>query len=1023
MPKDSREKLPRGGVSQRVRRTTFVHPSQQHLYSSDPPPASTSRQRNIRNEKITSVLGPQAREEEIRESDAMMRETLQNMDRSTRQLLQDIQTQAGVATMDDTYAIDDYDTSIADPFAEDDAWFDSDDIVPPTETMNIIAAAHDLRRYLLKGHRRVDTRTWKERRTRELQAWNPLIEPLVESYMEWKYAPQPEIPDHDIDQRYPYHINVVEIFTMKEDITIHQRPTSTCVAVDLARHGYLAKTPFKPQVAVGFRTLEIFHRVRLRKASLSVEAFTRVICDYYDIPFRRYLRTVLAETYEVYLRIINVVQKRIHNELTWNTPNWRVMNACKACCYKLQDEPETAYSRLWAHDGNNSLKRMLPLKNRIAADTRVYSDSDYFLPRAFVDRFANEVKSGPRLRHREICSAGQDSDSEDDPDPEDTSGGHEGDPTDGAQDASTTGVDQCVKNWKAAASDEKKRTWAIFDETGIYASACRHGLILWICDMVRSGELAKYPLSILAKALEVLPPQSASGMDINCGFEITAGRSSLAEDIKSKAHKFVVKNHPTVVSGVGIEDFENMERIFSASNALASITRYASPYRRQLIIDTYFRQWDEDKYENLGSFIFNNYKQALSTLHRDVPALESAMEKFRLSDADLDRLEREEAEFLSQLGKEPEHNSLQVEYVELLQALQAALTEKTKAESSYYGQLGDATFIAETAESIQAGYSQLASATNQKEKRRRLARERYDTAQHDVIQIEVQLGVDRRWEPTDPEYRETLKYIRDRKYHRALDKVHQLVVQRLFELQRMNISGLGYKLRTQMAKSLQTRSKTIRTAIVAYNKAASDLTPPRPSLDWSDVSHYGLIEQYTMLRATNHNVSNREWSQPVYREILKCRRRVARAKEELIRCNIETRRLHTSIYDETIHFKTLLTKLKEDDSAMYGPTKAFVRHRTRIHQSLLKRVRQIISLVGFTGESTRGVRIGTENTSPADVGNNETGDDSDGPGDEGLAALHDEDGLDEDAEDFENDDELHNDIDGLQGFMDTVCDS
>lgn len=538
-------------------------------------------------------------------------------------------------------------------------------------------------------------------------------------------------------------------------------------------------------------------------------------------------------------------------------------------------------------------------------------------------------------------------------------------------------------------------------------------------------------------------------MDINCGFEITSRKSSLAEEITTKSHKFVVnafhgyshnyqcqvKNHPTVVFGVGIEDFETMERIFSASNTLASITRYASPYRRQLVIDAYFCQWDEDKYENLGTFILNNYKQALSTLHRDVPALESAMEKFSLSDADLDRLEKEEAEFLSELGKEPVHNSLQVEYVELLQTLQGSLVEKTNAESSYYGHLGDANFVAETPESIQAGYSRLASATNQKERRRRLARERYDTAQRDVVQIEVQLGVVRRWEPTDPEYRETLKYIRDRKYHRALDKVHQLVVQRLFELQRMNISGLGmspltscvsrtlklinsgYKLRTQMAKSLQTRSKTIRTAIVAYNKAASDLTPPRPPLDWSDVSHYGLIEQYTMLKATNHDISNREWSQPVYREILKCRRRVARAKEELVRCNVETRHLHTSIYDDTAHFKKTLEKLKEENSVMYKPTKAFVRHRTRIHRSLLKRIRQIIGLVGFTGESSRGIRIGHENVTLTQDNESTNGESDLGVG--SLGALHDE---EEDAEDFENDDELHNDIDCLEGFMDTVCD-
>lgn len=145
------------------------------------------------------------------------------------------------------------------------------------------------------------------------------------------------------------------------------------------------------------------------------------------------------------------------------------------------------YSRLWAHDGNNSLKRVLPFGDRKAADVRVLEQSDYFLSRTFVDQFANEVKSNNSHRHRQVRSLGVDSEGDDDSGPEDESGGVQqgGDPTDGAGDSAS----HCVANWKAAADDEKKRTWAIFDETGIYASACRHGLILWICDMVRSGEL------------------------------------------------------------------------------------------------------------------------------------------------------------------------------------------------------------------------------------------------------------------------------------------------------------------------------------------------------------------------------------------------------------------------------------------------------------------------------------------------------------------------------------------------------
>ena len=53
------------------------------------------------------------------------------------------------------------------------------------------------------------------------------------------------------------------------------------------------------------------------------------------------------------------------------------------------------YSRLWAHDGNTSLKQVLPFGNRVAGDTRTFEDDDLFLSRPFVNQFAKEVKPAP----------------------------------------------------------------------------------------------------------------------------------------------------------------------------------------------------------------------------------------------------------------------------------------------------------------------------------------------------------------------------------------------------------------------------------------------------------------------------------------------------------------------------------------------------------------------------------------------------------------------------------------------------
>lgn len=46
----------------------------------------------------------------------------------------------------------------------------------------------------------------------------------------------------------------------------------------------------------------------------------------------------------------------------------------------------------------------------------------------------------------------------------------------------------CINNWKATEADMKKKLWGIFKEMGVFTSACHHGLILWIADMIRSGE-------------------------------------------------------------------------------------------------------------------------------------------------------------------------------------------------------------------------------------------------------------------------------------------------------------------------------------------------------------------------------------------------------------------------------------------------------------------------------------------------------------------------------------------------------
>lgn len=144
------------------------------------------------------------------------------------------------------------------------------------------------------------------------------------------------------------------------------------------------------------------------------------------------------------------------------------------------EEPPTVMCMVCI-DGNNSLKRLATAEGRRRGDARVFQ-SDYILPRDFVDQYANEVSSRQRQSKPDLPGDADDALDDTSQFPGVDNGGY---PTDGVDNSSTP----CASNWKAAAADETKKMWAIFDETGIFICVCRHGIILWIADMVRSGEL------------------------------------------------------------------------------------------------------------------------------------------------------------------------------------------------------------------------------------------------------------------------------------------------------------------------------------------------------------------------------------------------------------------------------------------------------------------------------------------------------------------------------------------------------
>jgi hypothetical protein len=123
------------------------------------------------------------------------------------------------------------------------------------------------------------------------------------------------------------------------------------------------------------------------------------------------------------------------------------------------------------NDGNNSMKRMYQLGDHSSINTEPFTDSDYLLPPEYVDQFKDEVRSNR--------APGVPVEEDDE--------GNIGEYVDEVSEETMRA--NCTMNWKAASVEERKRMWGIFMETGWFVSACRHSLLMWFSDMIRSGEL------------------------------------------------------------------------------------------------------------------------------------------------------------------------------------------------------------------------------------------------------------------------------------------------------------------------------------------------------------------------------------------------------------------------------------------------------------------------------------------------------------------------------------------------------
>ncbi|KAI0684586.1 hypothetical protein BC835DRAFT_1292791, partial [Cytidiella melzeri] len=685
-----------------------------------------------------------------------------------------------------------------------------------------------------------------------------------------------------------------------------------------ARRGYLPTAPRNASTAIVFQVLEAYRQLHRVCPKLSIYAQVQALCHLHGQPFSRSFVGQFSSTFDVYLEILHRVDNRVNEELKRDSPEWRLRNACPPCMYTLTDEPDLELSLLCSMDGNSSLKLVDSSiqYGHLRQDERVHRIKDLFLTPDAVDVFKDEVASAgsgkaPPVQHGDIPN-------------------------------SLLSTADCVEKWRAAAPEERKHAFALFHTTGVFALFCQHGHPLVYCDMIRSGELRKYALAVIDKLMTVFGNNIGLAYDVGCDTWKTILNCSLRDRALEQRLRLIVPAfhghqhnwlcqldwHPMYIKGAGKEDFEGCEHAFKDSNMLASGTRLATAFHRHQAIEQQWTFRSLDKHADSGTFIYNNYKQALGIIRKDGADLRILSSKLGTTSADYEQYLKEEKAYLERLKAEPEEvhcaniSGKEREKLDLDITLKRVHGAAITAVKNHY----------------------------------RYAWKKLENAEAHTVALEHRLSIERRWTPADLAYQETMAEMTMRKYWVALDKLERLVVQRLLELSKLSMGGIAYKLREKIGQALRTRAEAMRKALDEYNKQAALLDPPRPKLRWEQLIELSSMGDFDLLRNARQDIRQLKWADPMHREATRLHFNIERAQEELVCCNVEMRRLLTFMYNEHFDYQHAIAAATPFDPPLAHELSTRWAERDRVNAQVARRLQQISQLPGFTGELKLGRR-------------------------------------------------------------------
>lgn len=203
-----------------------------------------------------------------------------------------------------------------------------------------------------------------------------------------------------------------------------------------------------------------------------------------------------------------------------------------------------------------------------------------------------------------------------------------------------------------------------------------------------------------------------------------------------------------------------------------------------------------------ANFIYQNYRQALEKIQTDGRLLAALSVCLKTTNADYERYLEEERYYLKLLQVEPDTVQTTADYMELLVKLDSLqyvrysflrlLYVYSVYVSSCESEKAKVEFQMLDYNIINKGY--MAVKIREVRTRYTMTYSRWEACNMLVCEFEEAHGIEERWIPAMQAYKDAQLLMTEWKYHRVLDELEWLVVQRLFEMTKLGMSSVGKSL-------------------------------------------------------------------------------------------------------------------------------------------------------------------------------------------------------------------------------------